>query len=68
MFIFGFFSAIYLAIAVFALVMTYDEQQKVKMNGTILKALSFLACLFWPVTFLAVLVFARHDAQLNSLT
>lgn len=54
MFFTGFLSAIYLSIASFAFLMSYDEQKANKIEGVMPKALSFLACLFWPVTLFAV--------------
>lgn len=59
MFILGFFTAAYFLIALFALVMTYDEQKQTGDRGLMLKALSFLACLMWPLTFATVAVAAR---------
>jgi heme/copper-type cytochrome/quinol oxidase subunit 2 len=49
MFILNTLAVIYSIIALFALLMTYDEQQKINMKGAVIKTLSFIACLFWPV-------------------
>lgn len=47
---------LYLLVAMFALYMTYDEQCKAGNNNPLCGILSFLACLFWPVTVLTVAV------------
>ncbi|MGJ5619623.1 hypothetical protein [Sulfitobacter sp. MF3-043] len=62
MFILGFLTAAYLLIALFALLMTYDEQQQTGKRGIMLTTLSVLACLFWPLTFLTVAVAAQSSA------
>lgn len=62
MFILGFFTAAYFLVVLFALVMTYDEQQQTGDRGVMLKSLGFLACLFWPLTFVTVAVAARATA------
>jgi hypothetical protein len=63
MFITGFvviLLAFYLLIAIFALTMTYLERRQASNTNPFLTALSFLACLFWPVTvMLAVIVLQR---------
>ena len=59
MFIFGFLTAAYFLVALFAMMMTYDEQQQTGQRGLMLKALGFLACLFWPITFMTVLLTTR---------
>lgn len=65
MFILNTLAAVYSIIALFALLMTYDEQQKIHMKGKVVKTLSFIACLFWPVTVLTVLLTAQR-AKTNS--
>lgn len=60
MFSLGFLTAAYVLVAVFALMMTYDEQQKTNKSSLVFKSLGFLACLFWPLTFLTVAVAARY--------
>lgn len=47
---------VYALIAAFALQMTYCEQCETNNNSAICKVLSFLACVFWPVTVLTVAV------------
>jgi len=47
---------LYLLVAGFALFMTYDEQRKTKNDNPLFIAASFLACLFWPVTVLSVVI------------
>ncbi len=59
MFILGFLSAAYFLIASFALMMTYSEQQQTGDRSVMFKTLGFLACLFWPLTFVTVAVAAR---------
>lgn len=66
MFFSGFFTAIYLFIALCTLLMTYDEYLRNKKKPDILiAALSFVACLFWPITLLLVAMMVttqRRDA------
>jgi len=59
MFFLGFFTAAYLFVVLFALIMTYDEQKRTGGRGIGLKILSFLACLFWPITLVALVLVAR---------
>lgn len=59
MFLLGFFTAAYILVALFALGMTYDEQQQSGNRSLMLKSLSFLACLFWPVAFVTAIVTSR---------
>jgi transketolase N-terminal domain/subunit len=60
MFLLGFLTAAYLLVAVFALMMTYDEQQQQTENrGVVLKSLGFLACLFWPLAFVTAVLTSR---------
>ena len=59
MFILGFLTAAYFLIALFALGMTYDEQQQTGNRGVVLKSLGFLACLFWPVAFVTAILTSR---------
>jgi hypothetical protein len=61
MFLTGFFAIMYLLVAGFALLMTYDERQRMGMNGNTLKILSFLACLFWPATVLVALIMTQRE-------
>ena len=46
--------ALYTLIALFALFMTYLEQRQTQNTNIFLNALSFLACLFWPLTLFIV--------------
>lgn len=50
--------ALYTLIAGFALFMTYDERRKTDNNSPLWTALSVVACVFWPVTVVAVAVVA----------
>lgn len=59
MFLFGFLTAAYFLVALFALGMTYDEQQQTGDRGLMLKSLGFLACLFWPVAFVTAILTSR---------
>jgi hypothetical protein len=62
MFFLSLFTIAYLMIAAFSLVMTYDEQQQTGERGLGMRTLGFLACLFWPVTFVTVALAARTTA------
>lgn len=50
---------VYTAIALFAAVMTYDEQCQKSEQNVLCKGLGFLACAVWPVTVLAVVIAAK---------
>jgi heme/copper-type cytochrome/quinol oxidase subunit 2 len=50
------FLTVYLLVAGFALYMTYDEHRKAHNTNPLCHAVSILACLFWPITVLAVAV------------
>lgn len=50
--------ALYTLIAGFALFMTYDERRKTDTKSPLWTALSVVACVFWPVTVVAVAVVA----------
>lgn len=56
-------AVIYSIIALTALLLTYDEQQKKHIKGKVIRTLSFMACLFWPVTLLTVLFVAQQDKE-----
>lgn len=56
-------AVIYSIIALTALLLTYDEQQKKHIKGKVIRTLSFMACLFWPVTLLTVLFFAQQGKE-----
>jgi hypothetical protein len=59
-FLFGFCAAIYVIIAVFAVAMTYDEQQRTGGRSLVMRILGFLACLFWPFTLAAIIISLRR--------
>lgn len=59
MFILGFLTAAYFLIALFALMMTYDEQQLTGNRSMVLKSIGFLACLLWPLAFVTAMVTSR---------
>lgn len=59
MFILGFLTAAYVLVALFALGMTYDEQQQTGSRSLVLKSLGFLACLFWPIAFVTAILTSR---------
>lgn len=61
MFVIGFLTASYLVVALLAAVMTYVEQQQTGDRSLLMKTLGFLACAFWPVTFLTVAVAAQRS-------
>ena len=54
---------IYCMIALTALFLTYGEQQKKHITGAVVKALGFMACVFWPVTLLTVLLTAQQSEE-----
>lgn len=56
-------AVIYSIIALTALLLTYDEQQKKHIKGKVIRTLSFMACLFWPVTLLTVLFVAQQGKK-----
>lgn len=56
-------AVIYSIIALTALLLTYDEQQKKHIKGKVIRTLSFMACLFWPVTLLTVLFVAQQGKE-----
>lgn len=62
MFVIGFLTASYLLVALLAAVMTYVEQQQTGDRSMLLKSLGFLACAFWPVTFMTVAFAAQRSA------
>jgi len=62
MFFIALLSAAYLMIALFALLMTYNEQQQTGHREMLFKAGGFLACMLWPVTFVVVAVAAQVPA------
>lgn len=57
--------AIYVLIAAFSALMTYDEHRQTAGQtagrSPFYAALGFLACAFWPITFLVVAVAARRQ-------
>lgn len=61
MFMVGFMTASYLVVALLAATMTYVEQQQTGDRSILLKSLGFLACAFWPVTFVTVAVAAQRS-------
>lgn len=56
-------AVIYSIIALTALLLTYDEQQKKHIKGKVIRTLSFMACLFWPVTLLTALFVAQQGKE-----
>ncbi|MEB8389451.1 hypothetical protein OO012_19755 [Rhodobacteraceae bacterium KMM 6894] len=54
MFTFGFFTAVYLLITLFALLISFDEQLKNGHVSVLTSGMSFIACLFWPITLISV--------------
>lgn len=65
MLILGLLTEIYIFIASFAALMTYDEQRQTGGRGIMLTTLGLLACLFWPLTFLTVAVAAQRSSTLQ---
>ena len=63
MFAIGFLTASYLVVALLAAVMTYVEQQQTGERSVLLKSLGFLACAFWPITFLTVILAAQRGTS-----
>lgn len=63
MFITGFMIGIYTLIAALAAVLTYYEQRDREDPSVLYSALGFLACLFWPLTLMTVLVAARTSLR-----
>lgn len=62
MFVIGFLTASYLVVALLAAVMTYVEQQQTGDRSLLMKSLGFVACAFWPITFLTVAFAAQRSA------
>lgn len=61
MFLAGVLGVIYILIAIFSGLMTCDEQRRTGGRSLFYRALGFLACAFWPITFLAVAIAARRQ-------
>lgn len=59
----GVFLTLYMLVVVFALLMTFDEHRRSENANPFYNALSFVACLFWPVTLLAVAVVVQRKAK-----
>lgn len=53
------FVFLYLIIAGFAGMMTYCEQLRTKNHDLLFRLLGFTACLFWPITLVAVTIAAQ---------
>lgn len=51
---------LYFLVAILSGVETYIEQQGSDERGVALRALGFLACALWPVTFVAVAIEVRR--------
>lgn len=62
MFFIALLTATYLLIALFALLMTYNEQQQTGQREMLFKAGGFLACMLWPITFFVVAIAAQVPA------
>ncbi len=63
MVIFGFVTTAYLLIALFACLMTYDEQQKSGKLGIMPGTIGYLACLLWPLTIIIVAVMVHFSTS-----
>ena len=56
----GLLASLYLLIAVFCLAMTRTERLRTGEQSALFGGLGYLACLFWPVTFVVVALMARN--------
>lgn len=53
------FVVLYLIVAGFAALMTYFEQVRTRNHDLLFNLLGFTACLFWPITLVAVTIAAQ---------
>ena len=63
MFVTSLIVASYLIVLLFTLFMTLDEQSRTGSRTILFKTLSFLACVFWPVTFVTAAVAAQRSTS-----
>lgn len=61
MFTIGFLTSLYLLVATFAASMTYFEQQNSRERNILFIVLGYLACAFWPVTLVTVMIAAQRS-------
>ena len=52
------FGSAYLAVTVFALYMTYRENERIGRGGILLIGISYFLCIVWPLLAAAMFVFA----------
>jgi uncharacterized membrane protein YhaH (DUF805 family) len=53
------FGSVYLAVGVFAVYMTYRENERIGHRSIFLIGISYFLCIVWPLLAVAMLVFAR---------
>lgn len=63
MFFWPIVSLIYIAITIFAVYMTYQEQRRQGRSSPVYNMIGYLLCTVWPVLIAAILVIARFRPQ-----
>lgn len=56
----GAFAALYVTVTLFAIVMTFREQNKTCDERVFMNILGYAACLVWPVVLIALIVSSRR--------